>query len=258
MRCFSGDAVDVALVDDAAVGEQEVERDRRAAAVPVARSVDRRGRARRSSGAAPRAISSRCEPSASTRAWIGLDPDPVEEAQPDLDGGEIEEVDGAVLEVRRAGSRLVAVALHERGDDRAAGEPRALERVQRLPSCEQRADSRRPAEQLVERDRHEVGMPAGEVEPVRGDEGGGVEEDVASRARGPGRSTRAGAGRPRSSTARDRRRGCDGRRRAPTGIATGGSRRRGARARRSGRTSSRRRAPARTRGGRSPSCGCRR
>src|SRR6266536_978496 len=40
----AGDAVDVALVDDAAVGMEEVEGDRRAATLEVAGAVDRRGR----------------------------------------------------------------------------------------------------------------------------------------------------------------------------------------------------------------------
>ena len=50
--------------------------------------------------------------------------------------------------------------------------------AERLAAGEQRADAGRPAEHLVERERHEVGVPAGEVEPVGRDERGGVEQHV--------------------------------------------------------------------------------
>ena len=105
-------------------------------------------------------------------------PDPVEEAQADLDRGQVEVVDGAVLEVRGAGGEVVVLALDERGDDRAAGEPRPLELGERVPAREQAADAGRPAEHLVERQRDEVGVPAAEVEPVGRHVGGGVEQDV--------------------------------------------------------------------------------
>ena len=80
----AGDAVDVALVDDAAVGMQEVERDRRAAPLPRARSVDRRGRR-------AVAVPQRVERLEQQRAERGdavvdrLDADAVEESQADLD-----------------------------------------------------------------------------------------------------------------------------------------------------------------------------
>ena len=66
-----------------------------------------------------------------------LDADPLEQAQADLDGGQVEEVDGAVLEVRRAGRGLVPLALDEGGDDRAAREPGPLELGERLAAGEQ-------------------------------------------------------------------------------------------------------------------------
>ena len=65
--------------------------------------------------------------------------DPLEVAQADLDRGQVEEVDGAVLELGRARRGLVPLALDERGDDRAAREPRALELRQRLAAGEQLA-----------------------------------------------------------------------------------------------------------------------
>ena len=171
------DAVDVALVDDGAVGTEEVEGDRRAAPVPVGRSVD--GRGRRAVRVAERAERPEQVRSERLDARVHrLDPDPFEVAQPDLHRRQVEEVDGAVLEVRRSRSILVVVALHERGDDRAAGEPRPLELVQRLAARQQRSDPCRPAEQLVERDRHEVRMPARQVEPVGRREGGRVDEHV--------------------------------------------------------------------------------
>ena len=107
-----------------------------------------------------------------------LDPDPLEEAEADLDRGQVEEVDGAVLEVGRAGRRLVPLALDEGGDDRAAGEPGPLELGERLAARDQAADAGRLAEHLVERERDEVRVPAGEVEPVGRHERGGVEQHV--------------------------------------------------------------------------------
>ena len=81
-----GHAIDVALVDDAAVGVQEVERDRGAALLPRARSVDRgRGRAV--------AVPQRGKPVEQRRAERAdarvdrVDADPVEKPQADLDGG---------------------------------------------------------------------------------------------------------------------------------------------------------------------------
>ena len=76
------------------------------------------------------------------------------------------------------GAILVVVALHERGDDRPAGEPRPLQLVQRLAPRQEHPDAGRPAEQLVERDRHEVRVPPRQVEAVRGGERGRVDEDV--------------------------------------------------------------------------------
>ena len=107
-----------------------------------------------------------------------LDTDPVEEAQADLDGGEVEVVDGAVFEVRRARGRLVVLALDERRDDRSAREPRPLEFGERLSPGEQTTHTGGPAEHLVERERDEVGMPSVQVEPVGRDVRGGVEQHV--------------------------------------------------------------------------------
>ena len=173
----SRDAVDVALVDDPPVGVEEVEGDRRAASVEVAGAVDRGGR----SAVCVPERSERVEERAGERLDAGvdrLDPDPAEVAQADLDRGQVEEVDGAVLEVGGAGGGLVPLALDEGGDDRAAGEPGPFELGERVAAGEQATDAGRPAEHLVEGERDEVGMPAGEVEPVGGDVGGGVEQDV--------------------------------------------------------------------------------
>jgi hypothetical protein len=80
--------------------------------------------------------------------------------------------------VRRPRGRLVPLALHEGGDDRAAREPGPLELGERVAAGEQGADAGRPAEHLVEGERDEVGVPTGEVEPIAGDVGGGVEQHV--------------------------------------------------------------------------------
>ena len=65
----------------------------------------------------------RVEQSSAERVDAGVDrvdPDPVEEPQPDLHRREVEVVDRAVLEVRGARGGLVVLALNERGDDRPA------------------------------------------------------------------------------------------------------------------------------------------
>jgi hypothetical protein len=107
-----------------------------------------------------------------------LEPDPLEVAQADLDRGQVEEVEGAVLEVGGTRRRLVPLALDEGGDDRAAREPGSLELGERVAAGEQAADAGRPAEHLVEGEGDEIGMPAEEVEPAGGDVGGRVEQDV--------------------------------------------------------------------------------
>ena len=58
------------------------------------------------------------------------------------------------------------------------GEPRALELGERVAAGEQAADAGRPAEHLVEGSRHEVRVPAAEVEPVGRHVCGGVEQHV--------------------------------------------------------------------------------
>ena len=196
-----------------------------------------------------RATSSRTSPvSDRTCAWIAFDSNLLEEAEADLDGGEVEEVDGAVLEVGRAGRGLVPLALHEGGDDRAAGEPGPLELRERVAARDQRADPGRPAEHLVEGERDEVGVRSGRGRAGSSGRRRRRRGGRPSRARAPARSRRAGAGRRRSSTGRGRRTGCGGRRRRRSGSGGAASRRRAGRARRWGRRSSRRRGRGRTRG----------
>jgi hypothetical protein len=120
-----GHAVDVALVHDAAVRVQEVERDRGPAPLPRARAVERRrGRAV--------AVAQRREPVEQPRtegvdAGVDrVDADAVEKAEADLDGRQVEVIERAVLEVRGPGREVEVLALHERGDDGAAREPRTL------------------------------------------------------------------------------------------------------------------------------------
>ena len=153
--CRRGDAVDVALIDDAAVGMQEVERDRGASLLPGPRPVD--GRRRRAVGVPQGAEGVEQPGTERGDARVDrLEADAVEQVEADLDGGQVQVVDRAVLEVRGAGCGLVVLALDERGDDRAAGEPWALELGERVAAGEQTADAGRPAEHLVERERHEV------------------------------------------------------------------------------------------------------
>jgi hypothetical protein len=87
--------------------------------------------------------------------------------------------------MRGASSPLVPLALDERGEDRAAGEPGTLESLERLAARKQRADAGRPAEHFVEGQCDEVRMPLGEIEQVGRNEGGRVEEHVPAVRVGP-------------------------------------------------------------------------
>jgi hypothetical protein len=77
-----------------------------------------------------------------------------------------------------AWGEVVVLALDERRDDRAAGEPRPLELGERVRAGDQAADAGRPAEHLVEGERDVVGVPAAEVEPVGRHVRRRVEQDV--------------------------------------------------------------------------------
>ena len=152
-----------------------------------------------------------------------VDPDPLEVAQADLDRRQGEEVHRPVLEVRRARGRLVPLALHERGHDRAAREPGPLEHGERLAAGERarrhRSASRTscrttPARSPGGRPRGRAGSSA-RTRPRR--------RARASRARAPARSRPAGGGRRRSSTAPGRRTGCGARPRPRRGSAPSSS-----------------------------------
>ena len=250
------DAVDVALVDDDTVGTEEVERDRRAAPVPVARPVD---------GAAgvpfewrsAASVSSRYDPSASTRACTVSIPIRSRKRRPISTAGRLRKLtvpsskcaapgapggSHAARTRRRSSRRRTRAAPACRAPRAAPGAPRR--RSASRTACRTRS-ARSPGATATGR-----GGSSGRTRPRR--------RARPSRARGPARSSRADGGRPRSSTAPDMRTGCGSRRRAPQGSGTGGCRRRVAPGRRSARTSSLRLGRGRTRGHRSPSCGCRR
>ena len=136
--------------------------------------------------------------------------DVLQEAQADVHRGEAAEVHRAVFERGSAVGRVVTVGADRRHRDRAAGEPRAAQFRERGPPGEERADARRVAEHLVERQHDEVGVPAATGpggwwarrprrragRPIRGT--------------GPRQSTRVRAARRRSWTAPDTRTGCAG------------------------------------------------
>ena len=107
-----------------------------------------------------------------------VDADLLEVAQADLHRRDPEVVHGAVLEAGVAGVRHDHVALHVRGDDGAAAEPRPLQALERPAPDDQRAQARRVAEHLVEGDRDEVRLPHRQVEPARRRERGAVQEHV--------------------------------------------------------------------------------
>jgi hypothetical protein len=100
--------------------------------------------------------------------------------QPVLDCRNVEVVHRAILERRLVWGAIEAVALHAGNLDGAAGKPRASQTGRRGAPQQQRANAGGVAEHLVERQGHHVGVPAREVEPVGGDKRRRVEQHVPS------------------------------------------------------------------------------
>jgi len=99
-------------------------------------------------------------------------------AQSHLDGRDVEIVDRAVLKARFARRQEVAVTLHRRDRDRAAGIPGAPQPRQRRFARQQAPCAGRVAEHLVEREGHEVRQPARQVQPVGRCERRGIHQHV--------------------------------------------------------------------------------
>ena len=179
-------------------------------------------------------------------------------SRPSSTAGMFVKSSGAVLEGRGARGQDEAVGLDRGHVDGPAGEPGTVEPGQGRLAGHERPHARGVAEHLVEGEGHEVGVPAAQVEAVRGHEGGGVEQHVAApglRLRDPLQGVLDAR---RSWTARERRRGCARPGWRPRGPARARPRPPAAPAEPSAGRPCGRRARGRTRGCRSPSCGCRR
>ena len=92
---------------------------------------------------------------------------------------QVEIVDGAILEASLARDQVVpAFALHRGNGDRAAGKPGPVQFRQRAAPGDQAADAGRIAKNLVEGERHKVGLDSAQVEPVGRREGRAVEQYI--------------------------------------------------------------------------------
>ena len=108
----------------------------------------------------------------------GVDADVRDEAQAVLDGGDVEEVHGPVLEAGRARSQVMAVAEHRGDGHRAAGEPWPDQAGDTVAAGQQAADAGREPDDLVEGHRREVGPDGSHVDAIGRRERGGVEQHV--------------------------------------------------------------------------------
>lgn len=95
-----------------------------------------------------------------------------------FDGGDVEVIEGAVFKGHGDIGEVVGVRLDAGDGDGAAGEPGAVEFGEGGAAGDERADASRVAEHLVKGNGDEIGVDEGEIQPVGGGEGGGVEEDV--------------------------------------------------------------------------------
>ncbi|MCU0510767.1 MAG: hypothetical protein MUC34_20855 [Anaerolineae bacterium] len=151
-----GEFLDAAVVDGAAVAVVEGHGHGAAARFEAARAVDLDERL-------PGVVVERGEavdqPARQRHDAVvdGVDADGGEVAQADLDRGDVEVVDRAVLEPCFAGDEVVPVALDGGNGDGAARVPGAPEPVERLATGEERAHAGGVAEHLVEGEGHEVG-----------------------------------------------------------------------------------------------------
>lgn len=108
-----------------------------------------------------------------------FDADGFDVAQAEIDGRQAQVVDGAVLEGRDSVFQVVPALTLDRHDaDGAAGEPGTAQPRQHLSPHDQCADAGRIAEDLVERQRHQVGLDHAQVESIGGHESRTVQQDV--------------------------------------------------------------------------------
>ena len=145
---------------------------------------------------------------AATRRWIASRPTRSRWSRPVVDGGQVEVVDGAVLEGGLVVVEEVAVALHRGDRDGAAGEPRAGpgRRPGRAAPAgsRRRSGSRSSCRRRATRSRAGPGATSSRLVGAKA----AASSSTSHPRRAPRRPGRAGAGRRRSSTGRGRRAGC--------------------------------------------------
>src|SRR5690349_15598377 len=99
--------------------------------------------------------------------------------QADLHRWQGQVVDRAILEASFVRQQVMpATALHGRDTDRAASEPGPAQLPKRRFARQQAADPGWVAEDFVERQCYEIGMPAAQIEPVGRREGRSIEQHI--------------------------------------------------------------------------------
>ncbi len=148
------------LIHDAPVGSEEIERDGRSTPLRPVRAIDLHQRR-------PVAMAQRQQqleyPAGQAHDTLvnSLHADAHEVSEPDLHCREGEVVDGAILEGDLAFGEHVAITMYAGAPDRAPAKPGAAQSGQGSFARQQAADTRGVAEQLIERDRHKIGLPPG-------------------------------------------------------------------------------------------------
>ena len=93
-------------------------------------------------------------------------PDRHQMSQSDFDRRKAEVIDGAILKGSCPIRHDMPISLHRHHIDGTTGEPGALQVRECGFSYQQAPHACRIATHLVERNRHKIGMPPGEIEPV--------------------------------------------------------------------------------------------
>ena len=98
--------------------------------------------------------------------------------QTDLDGRDVEIIQGAILKAGRGFGQVIFIPLHRGHGDRPAGKPGTVELAQHRLAGDQRPQPGGVTEHLVERERDEIRLNHREVEAAGGDEGGCIQQHV--------------------------------------------------------------------------------
>jgi hypothetical protein len=105
-------------------------------------------------------------------------PDRLEQIESRTKRGQRGEAHRPVLERFRSALQLVRVQLYRRDLDRPAGEPGAVQPLERGVASDQGANPGWVAEHLVERERHEIGRDRAKRQTMCGHVGCGIQQHV--------------------------------------------------------------------------------